>query len=150
MRGTIFLNEDLRELSAGFQLLRKCLRIRRYVRRGRGELQMLVFGVINWEGKLPTDCTKTSRYVSARHRARIPSVKRQKYSFLRYPNRTALGAQNLQTIVEVFVDTLDQHRIVVGAGKNVAVNQEQIQCLPAYTKKFAVFVEDRCRTETVA
>jgi hypothetical protein len=64
-------------------------------------------------------------------------------------NGVALGAQNLETLIEIFVNALDHHRIVVGAGKNVTVDQKQIQCLTAYTEKFAVFVEDGCRTETV-
>ncbi len=47
-----------------------------------------------------------------------------------------------QFLIEVTIESFDDHWVMIAAAENVTINFQEVQCLPAHPKKLAVFIED--------
>ena len=56
---------------------------------------------------------------------------------------------DFQSFVQIAVDLLHKHGIVIPAGEDVAVNFEEIKGFPTNPKEFAVLVKDNRTAEAV-
>ncbi len=56
---------------------------------------------------------------------------------------------DLQTFVEIAVDMLHKHGVMISAVKNMAIDLEKVKGFAADTKEFAVFVEHNSVTKAV-
>jgi hypothetical protein len=64
-------------------------------------------------------------------------------------NRFAFVAHDAKTLVEIAIDALDDHWIVVVTGEDVAVDLEEVKSLTAHAKEFGVFVKDCSEANTI-
>ena len=53
-----------------------------------------------------------------------------------------LTSHNFQTFVEIAIDALDQHTIVISTREDVAINLQEVNGFFAHTKEFAILVQD--------
>ena len=83
---------------------------------------MLRGRIIDGEGKFASECNKASREVSAGDGRGVPSVKQKQNGLLRDAHRVPFVAQNGQALVEVAIDSFDDHGVVVIPGQDMAVN----------------------------
>ena len=56
---------------------------------------------------------------------------------------------DLKPFVQVLIDALDEHRIMVVARQNVIIDFEEVEGLFEYTQKFGVLVKDDCVAKDV-
>ena len=56
---------------------------------------------------------------------------------------------DFQSFVQIAVDLLHKHGIVIPTGEDAAVNFEEIEGFPTNPKEFAVLVEDNRMAETI-
>jgi hypothetical protein len=61
----------------------------------------------------------------------------------------AFVAHDAKALVDIAIDALDNHWIVIVAGEDVAVDLEEVESLTAHAKEFAVFVEDCGEADTI-
>jgi hypothetical protein len=80
--------------------------------------------------------------VCARHGAQIPHINQKKNCFQSNAIGVALTCHYLESLIKIPIEPLDQHGIVVATTKDMVIDLEEVQCLAAYPKEFAVLIED--------
>ena len=64
-------------------------------------------------------------------------------------DRFTFPAHDAKALVDIAIDALDNHWIVIVAGEDVAVDLEEVESLTAHAKEFAVLVEDCGEADTI-
>ncbi len=83
---------------------------------------MLVGGVINWKGKITANSNQALRDVCASYGTRVPHIEKEEDSFQSNADRVTFIGHYLQAFRQVSINTLNQHGVMVIAGKNMAVD----------------------------
>ncbi len=83
---------------------------------------MLPCGKVNWEGKFVADGNHTPRDVSAGDRAQVPGIYEQKDGFKGSTSRITFVCHDMQSCIEVAVEALNNHWIVVATAENMTIN----------------------------
>lgn len=71
---------------------------------------------VNGKGEFAAEGNEAAGNVSTRHGAGVPSVDEQEDSFESNPNGIALICHDAKSFIQIPVDALDKHRIVVVPG----------------------------------
>ena len=103
---------------------------------------MLVCGEVDWELKITAKSNKASREICTRNGGAVPCIKEEQDSFHSNPDGVTFICHNFKTFVEIAIDALDQHAIVITTREDVAINLKEINCFFAHTKEFAILVEE--------
>ncbi len=83
---------------------------------------MLPCGKINWEGEFTANGDHTPRDVSVRDGAQVPGIYEQKDGFEGNTKGITFVHHDTQSCIEVAVEALNNHRIVVAATENMRIN----------------------------
>ncbi len=89
---------------------------------------MLVGGKVDGKVELATNNNDASCNVRAHNWGGIPGVQGHEDAFLRHAVGAALGTEDGEAFVEVAVNTLNDHRIVVFARDDVDVDVQEARC----------------------
>jgi hypothetical protein len=111
---------------------------------------MLVVGVIIWKGKFTANSNQALRDVCAGYGTRVPCIEMEEDSFQSNADGVTLIGHYLQAFCEVSINTLNQHGVMVIAGKNMAVDVQSVQGFMTNTIELAVFVEGNGMAEPMA
>ena len=99
---------------------------------------MLFCGEIDWEFK----SNKALGEICTRNGSTAPCIKEEQDRFHSSPDGVTFVGHNFQTFVEIAIDTLDQHTIVISTREDVAINLQEINGFFAHTKEFTILVQD--------
>jgi hypothetical protein len=105
---------------------------------------------VDRKGELATDGHETARDVRPGDGTGVSRVKEQEYRLEGYPDRIALVTHDPQGLIQISIDTLNEHRVVVRTGQEVTINLQKVQRLAAYAKELAVLVQDCHVAKTVS
>ena len=103
---------------------------------------MLVCGEVDWELKFTAKSNEASGEVRPRNGGAVPCIKEEQDSFHSNPDGVPFVCHNFQTFVEIAIDTLDQHAVVITTREDVAVNLKEVDGLFAHTKEFTILVQN--------
>jgi hypothetical protein len=79
-------------------------------------------GEVDRKGELAADGHETARNVRPGDGTGVPRIKEQEYCLEGYPDRIALVTHDPQGLIEILIDTLNEHGVVVRTGKDVTIN----------------------------
>ena len=96
---------------------------------------MLVCGDVDWDLKFTAKSNKASREICTRNGGAVPCIKEEQDRFHSNPDGVTFVGHNFQTFVEIAIDTLDQHTIVISTREDVAINLQEINGVFAHTKE---------------
>jgi hypothetical protein len=102
---------------------------------------VLVCGEIDWELKFTAKSNKASGEICARDGSAVPCIKEEQDCFHSNPDGVLFVGHNFQTFVEIAIDALDQHTIVISTREDVGINLQEVNGFFAYAKEFAILVE---------
>jgi hypothetical protein len=103
---------------------------------------VLVCGEVDWELKFMAKSNEASGEVCPRNGGAVPCIKEEQDSFHSNPDGVTFICHNFKTFVEIAIDALDQHAIVITTREDVAINLKEVNGLFAYTKEFTIFVQN--------
>ncbi len=103
---------------------------------------MLFCGEVDWELKFTAKSNKASGEICTRNGGAVPCIKEEQDRFHSNSDGITFVCHNFQTFVEIAIDSLNQHTVVITTGEDVAINLKEINCFFAHTKEFAILVED--------
>ncbi len=75
-------------------------------------------------------------------RTRIPRVNQKKDGFKGYLDGVLLVGHYLQSFVQVAIQLLNQHRVVISSGEDMAVDLQVIKHFSTHAKELAVLIKD--------
>jgi hypothetical protein len=111
---------------------------------------MLVGQVINWKLKFLSYHNYTAREVGPQNRGAVPCIHQVKDGFHDNFDGNVFVGHNFQSFVEVMVDPLHHHRVVISTRKDVTIELREVTSFFAPAKKVTVLVQDNSMTETKA
>ena len=114
MISPLLLDKQFGDRLAGQQPRGKLFRVGDNCAGGGCQFPMLSTGKIERKWELSADSNKTAGNVRPGNRAGVPCVEEQEDCLEGYSDRIVLVAHYLQALVEIPIDTLDEHGVVVG------------------------------------
>jgi hypothetical protein len=105
---------------------------------------------VNRKRELSSDSNEAAGDISARDGARVPCVYEEENGLLCDADGVSLIYQYAETFVEVSIKAFDQHRVMIAARENMAVDIKQIDCFTKGSFEFTVLVEDESMAEPKA
>ena len=103
---------------------------------------MLFCGEVDWELKFTAKSNEASGEVRPRNGGTVPCIKEEQDSFHSNPDGVTFVGHNFQTFVEIAIDALDQHTVVISTREDVAINLQEVNGFFAHTKEFTILVQD--------
>jgi hypothetical protein len=97
---------------------------------------------VDGECKLVAYCNHAAGDVRSWDRTRIPLVNQKKDGFKGYLDGVSLVGHYLQSFVQVVIQSLNQHRVVISSGEDMAVDLQEIKQFLTHAKELAVLIED--------
>ena len=73
---------------------------------------------------------------------RCSSIKEEQDCFHSNPDGVTFVGHNFQTFVEIVIDALNQHTVVISTREDMSINLQEVNGLFAHTKEFAILVQD--------
>ena len=103
---------------------------------------MLVCREVDWELKFTAKSNKASGEICTRNGGAVPCIKEEQDRFHSNPDGVTFVGHNFQTFVEIAIDALDQHTVVISTREDVAINLQEVNGFFAHTKEFTILVQD--------
>jgi hypothetical protein len=122
-----------------------CIRLDSW--RSRRKFPMLVRREVDRKLEFTTNSNEAAGEIGTRNGGTILCIDKKKYSLHGDTHRTTFVGHNFQSFIQISIDTLDHHWVVVIPGENMAVQLKEFECVLEGTKEFAILVQDNCMAE---
>ena len=151
MPTTLLANKQVDDILTCIEALREVARIGSHGTRCRRKLCVNTCIEIDGKREFAADGNKAAGNVSTRNGAGVPSINEKKdgFDFECDPDGIAFVCHNSKPFVQVSIDALNKHQIMVVARQNVMIDFEEVKGLFEYTHKFRVLVKDNCVAKAV-
>ena len=80
--------------------------------------------------------------ICTRNGSAVPCIKEEQDRFHSNPDGVTFVGHNFQTFVEIAIDALDQHTVVISTREDVAINLQEVNGFFAHTKEFTILVQN--------
>ena len=149
MTTTLLANEQFGNILTCIEALCEVARIGSNSTRCRRKLRVNTCREVDGKREFAAGSVETAGYVSTENGAGVPCVNEKKDGFKGKPDGIVFVGHDLKPFIQVSIDALNKHRMVVVAGQTVVIDVEEVEGLLEHTQKLGVLVEDNCVAKAV-
>jgi hypothetical protein len=142
MQTTLLPDKELGNILTCVKALGEVARIGGDSSRCGGKLRVSTRREIDWKREFAANGNEAAGNVSTRNRTGVPSVNKKKDGFEGNPDGITFICHDTKLFIQVSIDALNEHGVMVVARQNMIVDVEEIKEFLEYTHKLGVLVQD--------